>query len=38
MKQTWRSVLLVLVCCVLAFVGWVWLLRLADTISAARSY
>ena len=38
MKQTWRRVLLVLVCCVLAFVGWVWLLRLADTISAARSY
>ena len=38
MKQTWRRVLLVLVCCVLAFVGWVGLLRLADTISAARSY
>ena len=38
MKQTWRMVLLVLVCCVLAFVGWVGLLRLADTISAARSY
>lgn len=38
MKQTWRRVLLVLVCCVLAFFGWVGLLRLADTISAARSY
>ena len=38
MKQTWCRVLLVLVCCVLAFVGWVGLLRLADTISAARSY
>ena len=38
MKQTWRRVLLVLVCCALAFVGWVGLLRLADAISAARSY
>ena len=38
MKRTWQKILLVLLCCVLAVFGWFGLLRLADTISAARSY
>lgn len=38
MRQTWRKVLLVLVCCVLAVAGWIGLLNLAEVISAARSY
>ena len=38
MRQAWRKVLLVLVCCVLAVAGWIGLLNLAEVISAARSY
>lgn len=38
MKQVWRRALIVLICCTLAVFGWIGLLRLADTISAARSY
>ena len=38
MRQAWRKVLLVLVCCVLAVAGWIGLLNLAEFISAARSY
>ncbi len=38
MRQAWRKVLLVLVCCVLAVAGWIGLLNLAEGISAARSY
>lgn len=38
MRQAWRKVLLVLVCCVLAVAGWIGLLSLAEVISAARSY
>ena len=38
MRQAWRRILLVLVCCVLAVAGWIGLLNLAEVISAARSY
>lgn len=38
MRQAWRKVLLVLVCCVLAVAGWIGLLNLAEVVSAARSY
>ena len=38
MRQAWRKVLLVLVCCVLAVAGCIGLLNLAEVISAARSY
>lgn len=38
MRQAWRKVLLVLVCCVLAVAGWIGLLNLAEVISAAHSY
>jgi len=38
MRQAWRKVLLVLVCCVLAVAGRIGLLNLAEVISAARSY
>lgn len=38
MRQAWRKVLLVLVCCVLAVAGWIGLLNLAEVVAAARSY
>ena len=38
MRQAWRKVLLVLVCCVLAVAGWIGLLNLAESVAAARSY
>ena len=38
MRQAWRKVLLVLVCCILAVAGWIGLLNLAEVVAAARSY
>lgn len=38
MRQAWRRILLVLVCCVLAVAGWIGLLNLAEVVTAARSY
>ena len=38
MRRIWRKVALVSVSCLLAVAAWIGLLRLADIISAVRSY